>query len=251
MPAKIIKIIKRGSISIEAFEDVRDQKTANLKAFCGIGGGSTVTYIESDLKIIVDTGFDFEGNMSEENVRRNNEILLRALLDFGLKPEDIDIVFITHWHFDHFGNINLFKKSKILVSSPTFEQLKTHKINCINSERIVSAGDGENIADGVKVMYTPGHTKGHTSLVVETENLKLIQYAGAGGMIRGIGPAKIIVAGDAVVSYSYYLKNTVWNYNADFFSMESALESMKKIRQEAEYINLGMEIYSKIFKNCR
>ncbi|HNR26153.1 MAG TPA: hypothetical protein PKI66_05525 [Methanobacteriaceae archaeon] len=41
-----------------------------LKLLCGVGGGSTVTHIESDCKILVDTGFDYKINDSELNLKR-------------------------------------------------------------------------------------------------------------------------------------------------------------------------------------
>ena len=100
-----LKIIKQGSINIEAFE-LAAMWTINLKDSCGVGSGSTVTYIKSgDVKILVDTGFDFENDVSRKNLERNKKVLIQALDNFGLSQEDINIVFITHWHRDHFGNL--------------------------------------------------------------------------------------------------------------------------------------------------
>ena len=36
----------------------------------------------------------------------------RALALCGLSPEDVDTVFITHAHFDHFGNVEAFPKAR-------------------------------------------------------------------------------------------------------------------------------------------
>jgi hypothetical protein len=42
--------------------------------------------------------------------------------------------------------------------------------------------------------------------------------SGFGGKTIGIGEVRIVVAGDAIVSTSYYLMNRIWNYNSDFYS---------------------------------
>ncbi|NCN65006.1 MAG: MBL fold metallo-hydrolase [Candidatus Altiarchaeum hamiconexum] len=221
MPVKSVTIIKEGTICIEAFEKPKSGILA-VKEFCGVGSGSTVTYVESDVKIIVDTGFDFENVQDMGNVERNRRNLIFALSSFGLKPEDIDVVFITHWHCDHFGNLDVFNHSKILASEGV---AKNRGFDC------KGVRDGEEIADGVSVIYTPGHTKDHASLLLE---------------VLGRSKSIIAVAGDAVVSPSYYILNKVWNYNGDFYSMEAALESMRKIKEVSDYIIPG---HGNIFKN--
>jgi len=227
-----IKIIKPGSIKIEAFEHVATW-TLNLKDSCGVGSGSTVTYIKSgNIKILVDTGFDFENDVSRENLERNKRVLIQALNNFGLKPEDIDFVFITHWHRDHFGNMDLFKNSQILASegvvnlaSNTMNDLVAKGILEIPNKNFRAVRDGEKIADDITVMYTPGHTANHASLILDTQ-------------VNNFN-AKVVVAGDAIVSSSYYIMNKVWKYNSDFYSEEEAIKSMEKIKEIADYIIPG------------
>ncbi|CEG11884.1 conserved hypothetical protein [groundwater metagenome] len=85
--------------------------------------------------------------------------------------------------------------------------------------------DGEQIAEGVTVMYTPGHTAEHASLVLDT-------------IVSGF-KAKIVVAGDAIVSPSYYFLDRVWKFNGDFYSEEEAKRSIAKIKEIANYIIPG------------
>ena len=62
----------------------------------------TTTLIkENGLKILVDPG-------------ANKDKLLEALSLEGLKPEDIDMIFLTHYHLDHTINIRLFPGKDIL-----------------------------------------------------------------------------------------------------------------------------------------
>ncbi len=225
MHVKSLKIIKQGTVTFDALEKP-ELSLIGLKQLSGVGGSSTVTYIESDKKILVDTGFDFEENLSRANIELNNIKLIQSLDYFGLKPADIDILFITHWHLDHFGNIKLFRKSEILSS--------------------VGTPDGKYIADGVKVIHTPGHTKDHASLLLKTEKLKYSYSTGRGGGIYHIGKLNIIIAGDAIVSPLYYYTDKIYNHNQDFYSKEAALQSVHKIRKVADYIIPG---HGGIFKN--
>ncbi|MCD1295714.1 MBL fold metallo-hydrolase [Methanocella sp. CWC-04] len=236
MPVKTIKVIKQGSLPIDGFEEP-DPRLMAFKNLAGVGGGSTVTYIESDVKIIVDTGFDFDTHMTDENVKQNKKNLTNALKSFGLKPSDIDILFITHWHLDHFGNYKLFRKSKILTYESAVDKCRI---------KVTGVKDGESIADGVRVMHTPGHTSDHASLLVETDRLRYSIPTSAGGRIVGIGELKIAVAGDAILSPIFYAMNKTWTNNRDFYSNEAAGESRNKLTEYADYIIPG---HGNVFRN--
>ena len=162
MAVRSFKIVRRGSVPFDAFEPV-DSRAMAVKNLAGIGGGSTVTYIESDARILVDTGFEFDSEMTDENVRLNRKLLTRDLKAIGLKPSDIDILFITHWHIDHFGNFKLFKDSTIMTSEAAVGKVKV---------KVAGVRDGERIADGVTAVHTPGHTADHASLVFRTVRLR-------------------------------------------------------------------------------
>ncbi len=224
MPVRKIKIIKNGTLTLEAFEEP-SIKDISLKKLCGIGGNSSVVFVESDAKILVDTGF--EGDLSEQI---NRKTLINDLKRFGIKPEDIDTVFITHWHLDHCGNLSVFKESDILTSKTAVERFN------LDYEGV---RDGKRIADGVRVIYTPGHTIDHASLLIRTENLKYSVRSGHGGKLIGIGEVNIVIAGDAVISPSYYITGKVWKFNSDFYSEEEALRSIERIEEVADYIIPG------------
>jgi hypothetical protein len=73
MPVSRIQIIKPGSLTIDAFEYPSPSLIA-MKYLCDNGGNSRVTYIESDAKILVDTGFEFEMDLGSDNIARNKKI---------------------------------------------------------------------------------------------------------------------------------------------------------------------------------
>ncbi|NQE06725.1 hypothetical protein C5S32_12715 [ANME-1 cluster archaeon GoMg1] len=108
--------------------------------------------------------------------------------------------------------------------------------------------DDESIAEGVNVLATPGHTEHHASVVLQAERLVYKGSFELRGRISGIGSPRIVVAGDAIVSYAYFIQNKVWDYNSDFFSAEKARESIKKISAVADFIISG---HGGLFRNVR
>ena len=63
-----------------------------------------VLIYHNDLKILVDQG-------------ANKERLLNALKEEDLVPNDIDILFLSHYHPDHFLNLKLFPNNALFINS--------------------------------------------------------------------------------------------------------------------------------------
>jgi glyoxylase-like metal-dependent hydrolase (beta-lactamase superfamily II) len=238
MSVSRIQIIKQGTLTLDAFEHSSPSLIA-MKYLSGIGGSSTVTYVESDLKILVDTGFEFEMDHGRDNIARNKKLLIQALEAHSLTPQDIDILFITHWHADHFMNYDLFSESKIIMAEPA---VKRHDLE------FTEVRDGDTIASGVQVLFTPGHNQDHASLILSTKSMRYEQRTQHGGIITGVGEKKVIIAGDAIVSPNYYFLNKIWNYNSDFHSESIAKQSVGKICGIADFIIPG---HGGMFENIR
>jgi glyoxylase-like metal-dependent hydrolase (beta-lactamase superfamily II) len=80
--------------------------------------------------------------------------------------------------------MKVFKKSEFVISELT--------VNRVNLD-FRGVKDNENISDGVKVVYTPGHTEDHASLFIETNRFQYSEMMGSGGMITGL--ADFIIPG--------------------------------------------------------
>ncbi len=109
-------------------------------------------------------------------------------------------------------------------------------------------GDREEITEGVMVLATPGHTENHASLVLTLEDIVYQESGGFVGHSSVIKSPCIVVAGDAIVSHSYYLQNKFWDYNSDFFSKERSIRSQQTICELADYIIPG---HGTVFYNAR
>jgi N-acyl homoserine lactone hydrolase len=125
--------------------------------------------------ILVDTGI---GNPPEELIRYwdiVNEEMAAALAEHDLSPADVRIVINTHLHWDHCGQNAVFPHAPFYVQRPELERARREET--LTSEWFDFAGarfellDGEaDIAAGVRVIPTPGHTAGHQSVVVAGES---------------------------------------------------------------------------------
>ena len=91
----------------------------------------------------------------------NKQKLLDALKKAGLKPEEINLIFLTHYHIDHLLNIRLFPNKDILDGGTIYR----------DDEEIGISGKIPNT--NIKIIPTPGHSSEHVSLLVETEKGKV------------------------------------------------------------------------------
>ena len=67
---------------------------------------------------MVDVGYndkDYGKHLADKFGVENWHSPSEVLAGVGLTPEDVDTVFITHAHFDHFGNVEDFPKAKFFI----------------------------------------------------------------------------------------------------------------------------------------
>ena len=150
--------------------------------------------IETDeYKILVDTGYGDKLSDQEREFMslEGDGRLLGDLAALGVPPEQIDIVINTHLHGDHCGGNTRYDENGSLV--PTFPNARYYvqRLELADAlypnERTRATYDRENLepveqagqlhmlwgdtrlTDEVRVMVTPGHTRAHQSVVVESE----------------------------------------------------------------------------------
>ncbi|MEO5910710.1 MAG: MBL fold metallo-hydrolase [Pelobium sp.] len=125
--------------------------------------------------------------------------LTESLAHAGYKPEQINVVLITHIHIDHTGGLmngeNLaFPNATIYISKPEVdfwfnpdsktkapESLKTYFAQAeatvgpyLKSGKVKTFTYGAELFPGITPVATPGHTPGHTSYLVESKDQKIM-----------------------------------------------------------------------------
>jgi glyoxylase-like metal-dependent hydrolase (beta-lactamase superfamily II) len=146
-----------------------------------------------DRKILVDLGLG-EMALSFPPVEGllTGGLFLDSLKQSGVDPGDVDTVVYTHLHIDHVGwtaqgGALTFPQARHLAGEGEWEFWRgvtdehlamvgphPEAVQGPLENRIESTSDGEAIAPGVNMISTPGHTLGHTSVVVSSGDERAI-----------------------------------------------------------------------------
>jgi N-acyl homoserine lactone hydrolase len=194
---------------------------------------ASIFYIEgATKKILVDAGGSAEAmqkrNLPFINLANPTEALKRV----GVSPDEIDIVICTHLHIDHNTEGHLYKNARFIVQKAELEDaLNPHPIGAPifgprssfeNLKYEVVEGD-KHIVDGIKVLFTPGHTLGNQSVLVETAK------------------GKVIISGLCTTRYNFYpqeqdSKSMSVIPPSIHVDVRTAYDSLMRIKKEADII---------------
>ena len=97
----------------------------------------------------------------------------------GLDLADVILLVNTHLHFDHCGQNYLFPSIPIYVQATEYAAAQQPDFTIVEwvdfeGARYVQVNGDVEILPGIRVIATPGHTPGHQSVVVETEEGRII-----------------------------------------------------------------------------
>ncbi len=186
-------------------------------------GWSTIALVKAEGKtILVDTGGSGARPM-----------LIQALSERGLRTSDIDYVFLTHLHFDHIANVNLFPQAHFIFSREEWVYVNTEDDlfvmeGCLpllrSYEKTLTEGEETKLFSNVSAFLTPGHTPGCLSLVLSH------------------GDEKWIITGDAVKNRSELRTGSV----GMTLAAKTSEESIKKIRSMAQRILPGHDCWLRV-----
>jgi N-acyl homoserine lactone hydrolase len=131
----------------------------------------------------------------------------------GLRPRDIDVVVQSHLHFDHAGGLAWVAHAPIYVQReelafarrpPVYQRLIYIQADFgMDLDWRELDGDHDLFGDGrVRVISTPGHTRGHQSLLVRLDGQTVFLLADAAYLVekmRSRSLPGILWSPDAVV----------------------------------------------------
>jgi glyoxylase-like metal-dependent hydrolase (beta-lactamase superfamily II) len=144
----------------------------------------------------------------------------------GVKPEQIKYVGISHYHADHTGQVATFGKSTLLIGAREWDAITAPKpMTGVNHAPFEAWKKGDSkvepqeldkdvFDDGTVVLLrTPGHTPGHSSLLVKTAS------------------GAFILSGDAMHFQENYTAFGVPAFNYDRAQTVASMERIKKLAE--------------------
>lgn len=138
---------------------------------------SAVVLVEADGKTIL---FDAGGTGKRVTI-------LPRLLELGVRPEDVDILALSHFHSDHVYNFDYFPNAVILLHEAEIAYAEQGRdpwqppfffAGIKATGRLQSVREGDSLAGGVDVFSLPGHTPGCMGLLLESPDMPRTMLAG-------------------------------------------------------------------------
>jgi glyoxylase-like metal-dependent hydrolase (beta-lactamase superfamily II) len=176
--------------------------------------------------IVVDTGFS-----TAAGGRRGRAVhvpVAEALGVLGIgRDTDVDVV-ITHAHYDHVGNLDLFPSQPVHIAraeadfwlGPDSRHVQFQSVvedvelaelaRVVSSPRVRFVDARSEIAPGVELVPLPGHTPGQLGVLVET----------------GIG--RVLLASDASHFDEELAEDMPFKHNTDLIGLYRGLETMRR-----------------------
>lgn len=124
--------------------------------------------------VLVDTGVGGPDRLLND-WRVVNRSVADALAEHDMTPGDIGLVINTHLHFDHCGQNAVFPHAACYVQRAELDRAQRESpelydwFDFMNAEFELLDGDAE-VVPGLSVIATPGHTVGHQSVIVASDD---------------------------------------------------------------------------------
>src|ERR1700751_232255 len=196
-------------------DDARDLLTSTFHTPRPVGLQINTILVNTGNKLVlIDSGFGVD------KFQKTTGRLIGNLAAAGYAPGDIDMVLLTHAHFDHLWGISDHENSSLQFPSAEFVASETEvtfwsdptlsgklppaqlpQVTQTNLKlapprlRLIKAG--AEVAPGVTTFGTPGHTPGHISVHI------------------GSGSEELLLTGDVVVGSEVNFLHPEWPFGFD------------------------------------
>jgi len=207
----------------------------------GLRSPCAMWYIENaGLKIVVDTGVDTaeDAPLNAISVLAKHNFALwtdhrpewtaeAQLARVGTRPEEIDVVIHTHFHFDHIGNNHRFPNARFIAQRSEFSYAVHPPVwapfyypefafNILDVRDRLELIDGDiKVTDGITIHRVGGHSPGGQVIVVETD------------------AGRVCIAGDNVPFYPNIELN--WPPGT-FYNLDEVMQGYAWMRQHSDII---------------
>lgn len=193
---------------------------------------------------LIDTGIG-KGKLTDKQKRnfgvREESKVKENLEELGLTEEDIDVVLMTHMHFDHASGLTRFEKDRYISVFPNADiyvnEIEWDEVRNPNSrskstywkenwqaihEQVITYKKKCEPVKGIQMIHTGGHSDGHAVIRLTQKNETIIHMA------------------DIMSTHAH--QNPLWVMAYDDYPMD-ALYAKEKWMKEAYKNNYGFIFY--------
>jgi len=187
--------------------------------------------------IVVDTGFG--AAMAAKRGRTITHPVAEGLEAVGVNPADVRDVIITHMHYDHCGNEDLFAAARYHLQDLEMEYA-TGRCMChreinkafeaddvarmvyrVFAGRVQFHSGNDEIAPGITVHHIGGHTKGLQAVRVET------------------GRGAVVLASDATHFYAHMEQNRAFPILYDLAELLEGYRTLRRLASSDRHVIPG------------
>jgi len=191
-------------------------------------------------KILVDSGPCDPGFAEKYHAKLKqdqDDSIINRLNQAGVNPKDIDLVVLTHLHWDHCYNLKLFENAKFLVQKKELQYavspLPLHKPAYEAQmegatppwfqiyDHMITIDSDLTLEPGLEIVLLPGHTPGLQGLKVETK------------------AGRYLIASDFLPLYENWYSPSGYIPSGIHVSLADYYESFKKIEKITDWILPG------------
>jgi glyoxylase-like metal-dependent hydrolase (beta-lactamase superfamily II) len=172
--------------------DVQRLMTDNLLPPAKYQPGFTPMVVNTGKELVI---FD-TGNGANGFVKRPDGGWLAAqLAPAGFKPDQIDVVVLSHGHIDHVGGIMedgkpLFPNARYVIAATEYDYWAQEGVHTSDlgklmagvfrtnvipvKDRISFIKAGDDVVSGIRSLAAPGHTPGHLAFMLESDGKNML-----------------------------------------------------------------------------
>lgn len=144
-----------------------------------LGWANALLLDDGGTHIVVDTGGSGDRG-----------VLLRRMDEIGLDPRRVEVLILTHLHFDHCLNLDLFPRATIVLGRREHEYvahgayrhagdpgIPPFVLSLLEGRDVTLVDERLAVTPAVEVLATPGHTPGSLSILYNLEGRRTIACA--------------------------------------------------------------------------